>query len=119
MNYERNRFRRFYHTNKIIIDNAHYALPLLIHSFRSSNDRRFVNTRTIKQCENNPSEIGYLLKNIPQEELSLLHLYTVDDLKLTYGGLYDMGIGMYERYAINAKRPTGRWGLENPIKVIF
>jgi hypothetical protein len=46
-------------------------------------------------------------------------LYTVDDLKLTYGGLYDMGIGMYERYAINAKRPTGRWGLENPIKVIF
>lgn len=119
MNYERNRFRRFYHTNKIIIDNAHYALPLLIHSFRSSNDRRFVNTRTIKQCENNSLEIGYLLKNIPHEELPLLHLYTIDDLKLTYGGLDNMGIEMYERYAINAKHPTGRWGLENPIKVIF
>jgi hypothetical protein len=79
----------------------------------------YINEEIGVDWDNDPSEIGYLLKNIPHEELSLNHLYTVDDLKLTYGGLYDMGIGMYERYAINAKRPTGRWGLENPIKVIF
>lgn len=97
------------------MSNAHLALPLLIPSHRSANDRRFVNTKTVEQCENNPKEIDYLLRNIPEEELSLLHLYTIDDLKLTYQGYYDMGVAWFEKCVRAQKVSVGRWNLDGPV----
>jgi DNA-binding IscR family transcriptional regulator len=86
------------------------AIPNLLQSFRRGSDTRMVDPHTSSQCENNPAEIGYLLKNISEEERENLKNFTSEDLRLTHE---DSGIEKLELYKSDAdsKKKKGRWGL--------
>lgn len=94
---------RFEKTKDLIRTFAHYALPLSIHSIRRGNDREVTCPQT-RDTLNKPEEIGYLLRNISEEERKELSKFTAQDLADTQDGLFGMGIINYIRFRYNATK---------------
>lgn len=98
---------------KIIVQEGVRAVPSLFDSSRSANDREVTNPRTRKKCKNNPSEIGYLLKHLSEEDRKYLSNFTVKDLELTHERTRLADFILMDDHNKKLKKANkGRWGLK-------
>lgn len=91
----------------IITGLGYYALPNILHSCRSGNDREVTSPKTRAQCKNNPKEVGWLLTQLNEKEKSELKTFNHKHLASTHD---DSWMSSYIRGMEMMRKPQGRWG---------